>query len=253
MATKGRRKRLQVIPDPEYNEWDWTSDYNKQRNIRGPIPSRPARKLLVVKSATLESPASRNGHKPERTYLSTYRQRMANKSTSNKVTAATSKSPFKRKTSDKSTAAVKKSTTTNTNSNKESNMPTVTRKSGTRKSTTRKPAARKRTTVKQGVVLHLVREPAGKGGYRFDNSHDRNEKLDTTTAYVSQRDMKSSKAITLNLVAEPKGKGGVRFANTAKEKLDVTTMYLSQADRATLGVDDSVTIKVTDDGVTVTP
>jgi hypothetical protein len=249
MATKKGRKRLKFIPDPEYNEWDWVSDYrsNNYSDIRGPIPSRPKRKLVVVKSATLDSPANRNGSQPERTYLSTYRQRMANKQTPAKVAA--NKSPFKRKTSNKPTAAVK-SNSTNTTSNKESNMPTV--KTRNSKSTTRK-TTRKRTTVKQGVVLHLVKEPAGKGGYRFDNSHDRNEKLDTTTAYVSQRDMKKTTAITLNLVAEPKGKGGVRYANSAKEKLDVTTMYLSQADRATLGVDDSVTIKVTDDGVTVTP
>jgi hypothetical protein len=30
-------------------------------------------------------------------------------------------------------------------------------------------------------------------------------------------------------------------------------MYLSQADRKLLGVKDTVTVKVTDDGVTVTP
>lgn len=130
-------------------------------------------------------------------------------------------------------------------------MPTVATRSS-RKSPSTRPA-RAKTTAKKGVVLHLVREPTGKGGYRYDNSHDRDEKLDITTAYVSQRDVNSTKPLKLALVAEPKGKGGVRFANTAKEKLDVTTMYLSQHDRALLGAGDSVTLKITDDGVTVTP
>jgi len=117
------------------------------------------------------------------------------------------------------------------------------------------PATRKRSTkpVVKTVSLALVKEPAGKGGYRWDNSHDRDEKLDITTAYISQRDMASTKPLKLALVTEPKGKGGVRFANTAKEKLDITTMYLSQHDRNLLGVKDSVSLKVNDDEVVVTP
>jgi hypothetical protein len=140
-------------------------------------------------------------------------------------------------------------------------MATATRKSSSVKRVSANKAEAKTPTSKtrsrrvttKSVVLGLVKEPAGKGGYRFDNSADRDEKLDVTTAYVSQKDMKSKQAFELDLVAEPKGKGGVRFANEANEKLDVTTMYLSQADRKLLGVKDTVTVKVTDDGVTVTP
>src|SRR5574339_449456 len=137
MATKKGRKRAELIPDPEYKEWDWLADYKQYSNVRGPIPSRPKRRLVVVKSATLDSPASRNGHQPQRTYLSTYRQRMANQSTSNKV-AAKSKSPFQKRSANKTAAAkaVKSNSTTTSNTKENNKMATV--RTRTAKSTSSK-------------------------------------------------------------------------------------------------------------------
>jgi len=224
----------------ENHEWPF---YYKQPN--GPFFQTP-RQLAqrAAKSATMLKPT---GKRPgQQTYLSTYRQRMAEKT--NKPAT------FRRK----QTASAKSSTTT-TNTNQEGNMPTVS-KTRTAKSAATKPAASKapakrtsRKATSKSVTLFLVKEPSGKGGFRFDNSHDRDEKLDVTTTYVSQANMTLTKPFPLALVAEPAGKGGVRFANTAKEKLDVTTMYLSQADRKYLGVTDSVSLNVVEDdeGVTV--
>ena len=225
---------------------DWPMEYETPL---GPSRTTPRRLVRRTKSKGKRSARMLAGGKPnsgKQTYLSSYRQRMAEEMSS----------PLRRK--NPGTTAT---TTNNSKSNrKDSVMPVSTRKSPVTKSTTKTGTKTKtnrrrasKPVVKQGVVLHLVKEPAGKGGFRFDNSHDRDEKLDVTTAYVSQKDMKKTGTFTLNLVAEPKGKGGVRFANSAKEKLDVTTMYLSQADRALLDVEDSVTVKVTEDGVTVTP